>query len=112
MIHLHDATAVLGSAAMFLSTAALGAQTFTWGPVHSLNLPSRAVFANLSPIDMNGDGNTDICLSMWTIDSTNTVTNFKYIYVGDGLGHFGSTPIRAHEKAIPITALERCSSST
>ena len=97
MLKLHLAYPVLGCAAILFSHPAFQAQAFTWGPVQSINLPARTVFANLSAIDMNGDGNTDICLSLWTIDSTNTVTNFKYIYVGDGLGHFASTPVMVHE---------------
>ena len=97
MVHLRAPIVAFGAAAMLLFIPALPAQTFTWGPAQNINLPAPAVFSNLSAIDMNGDGNTDICLSMWTIDSSNRVTNFKYIYVGDGLGHFGSSPITVHE---------------
>jgi len=97
MVHLRVAIPAVGAVAMLLSNAALHAQTFTWGPVHSINLPVPAVFSSLAALDMNNDGNTDICLSMWTIDSSNRVTNFKYIYAGDGLGNFGSTPITVHE---------------
>ncbi len=97
MVHLRVPIAALG-AAFLLSNAALQAQTFTWGPVHSVDLPAPAVFSNLSPIDMNGDGNTDICLSMWGFDATGSmVEEFKYIFVGDGAGNFASTPITVHE---------------
>jgi FG-GAP-like repeat len=98
MVHLRVAIPAVGAVAMLLSSAAFQAQTFTWGPVHSVNLPARAVFENLSPMDMNGDGNTDICLSMWNVDSTGSILEqFKYIFVGDGAGNFAATAITAHE---------------
>src|SRR5579863_1025978 len=97
MVHLRFSIAALGAAAFFLLNGALQAQTFTWGPVHSVDLPAPAVFSNLSPIDMNGDGNTDICLSMWGFDATGSVVQFKYIYTGDGAGNFAATPITVHE---------------
>ena len=48
-------------------------------------------------MDMNGDGNTEICLSMWNFDSSGVVQQFKYIYVGDGAGNFNPTPITVQE---------------
>src|SRR3954453_20874423 len=86
MVHLRVAIPAVGAVAMLLSNAALHAQTFTWGPVHSINLPVPAAFSSLPALDMNNDGNADICLLMWTLDSSNARLDFNAIYVGDGLG--------------------------
>jgi hypothetical protein len=97
MLNMRAIGTVLYAAAILLSNAPLHAQTFTWGPVHTISLPAPAVFANLSATDMNGDGNTDICLSLWDFDSAGAVVNFKYVYVGNGWGNFASTPVTVHE---------------
>lgn len=97
MIDLRLAATVLGLATILSSNNALEGQTFTWGAARNIDLPMPAVFTNLSPMDMNGDGKTDICLSMWDPDSTGEVQPFKWIYQGDGDGNFASTPVTATE---------------
>jgi hypothetical protein len=85
-------------AAIALSSAALQGQTFTWGPAHNLKLPLPLVFQNLSPTDIDNDGNTDIVLTGWTPSPDNTTLDeYKYIFKGDGAGNFGATPIAVHE---------------
>ena len=67
-----------------LANPAVLAQAFTFGPPQDVVIfPSRAVLFQNAAIDMNGDGNTDIYLSLNT---------GNFIYAGDGTGKF-SAPI-------------------
>jgi hypothetical protein len=77
--------AALAAVSGFSASPYLQAQ-FTFGPTHQVHLPSPGY--RVIPLDMNGDGNTDLYLPL---------QSGNYIYLGDGKGGFSTTPIKAHE---------------
>jgi hypothetical protein len=90
MVTLRLGSVVFAAASALFLCLSLHAQSFTFGPVQNINLPSEAVGYQLATLDMNGDGNTDVFVSLST---------GNYIYLGDGTGSFSATPVTAHGSA-------------
>jgi len=81
-------TAAFATVSALLACPSLLAQSFTFGPTHVITLPAQDVTDMVTPLDMNGDGNTDLYVSLST---------GNYIYLGNGTGSFSTTPVKANE---------------
>ena len=62
----------------------VSAQTFTFDPPKFVPLVSVMTAQGLMPLDLDGDGNTDIAVQLFT---------GNYVYLGDGKGGFGANPV-------------------
>src|ERR1700744_3436213 len=80
--------------AMFLASPLLRSQAFPFGPVQQIPI-STLNSPLVIPLDMNGDGNTDLYVPGYA--SGNTTNS---IYLGNGKGGFSATPVRAVETEI------------
>ncbi len=69
------------------------AQTFTFSAPKNFPLPSANAAGGVVPLDLNGDGNTDIAVRLET---------GNYVYLGDGKGGFEPNPVTLSVDAFQI----------
>ncbi len=91
--------ACIGTLVLAAATPAyLSSQAISFGTSLKINFPNSGTYTPLevTPGDLNGDGNTDLVVMTHTVDSVTPAALQLYLLTGDGSGKFTS-------KALPMT---------